>query len=328
MSFNDQKFIYRYEDQFCRMAYPFLRFIGVSNDRLRYNNHFPKSRDPKPPHTWMLGWKHHREKGKVGGRYNTSVTFKDHAIVSGNPVEGEPMVFDLDDGKGWSRVLDAQDGRIEEVVDEEIEMWERSAFEYTAGARFSVVNQTNVKAEAGFMDIASASAESSTTITAETTFGTRAGMERNKRRKFAIQSKLEADDGEKVLYTVEKFRRKIVTPITDVGYLDFGLEFDLWDWAEDGGWLRDSIDEKRNRIKCANIAELLGLMEGDREHEYPNMNGFLDGAQKKEKTWWAAKGTLRFYDWLRDESQRKINLQAQRIQYIENASTMRRQPMN
>ena len=328
MSFNDQQFIYRYEDEFCKRAYPFLRALGVINKRLRYNEHFVLSRDPKPPHAWAMGWKKNKDKHKSKS-YNTRITFKGHAIVGGEVEEGKPTVYDLDDEAGWSRVLDAQDGRLEEIVDEEIELWERSAFEYTAGARFSVVNQTSVKAEASAFDIASASAESVTTISAETSFAARQGMERNKRRKFAIQSKLEADAGEKVLYTVEKFRRKVITPVLDNGYLDFEVEFDLWDWAEDDQkWLRDSIDVGGNRIKCDNVAAILAFMEGKREHEYPNMVGFLPAMRKRRNDWWAAKGTLEFYDWLRNVERRQVSLQGQRVQYIENASTMRRQPLD
>ena len=96
------------------------------------------------------------------------------------------------------------------------------------------------------------------------------------------------------------------------------LTLDLYDWVEENAkWLRDGKDNKRNKVECVNIADLISFLRGERVAEYPNMRGFL-----KRST--AAQS---FIGWLDSDGARSKSL-ARRIVQRDGERTRPQHPLH
>ena len=180
-------------------------------------------------------------------------------------------------------------------IEKSFSLREESWTEYSTRASFEVTNRTSVKAEASAGDIASASAENETITTAKAEFGLDGGSRLERTLIHVAKDHVQVAVGDEVIYWVDVVTRKVVTPVTENGYIEASLVLDLYDWTEKSAkWLRDSIDEKKNRIGCDTIQQLLWFIEGERPAEYPNMRGFL--REMRRHSHWSAKGAVSFYE--------------------------------
>ena len=158
--------------------------------------------------------------------------------------------------------------------------------------------------------------------TASTFFGKTGGGRSVSERTQSIRTELDIPSGARdILASSNVGKRKEITPIVENGYIEADIEINLDDWSEERAkWLRDSKDEKRNRIQCPTIQDLLWFIEGQRLAEYPGMRGFLE--KMRESGGWAAPGTVKFYNWLKHKQNRLVSLAKNRVRVYESAGTV------
>ena len=105
-------------------------------------------------------------------KYKTRIIFDGIDYSGGDEIEGSPIVYDLPDThRGWSEVYRPKAVPISRDIEKSVELDEESWSSYSVNASFEVTNRTTAKAEASVGEIASASVESETTISAKTEFG-------------------------------------------------------------------------------------------------------------------------------------------------------------
>ena len=329
--FSEQKVLFEFEEDFCRRIRPVMVTLGCHH---LWDAPRRQGRNPALPHWWELGAR--KKKGKWPHAYKTRITFQGIDYVDGDPEPGKQQIFDLEDkGRGFLREYDPSRGNaIDEEVEETIELEEETWSTYTVDASFEITNRTTIKAEAKVEAgpaSATASAENETITTAKTSFGMDKGQKKKRVYKHRIlQTVRAASNTRPFTLSVDVSKKKVITPVKETGFLDASLEFDLYDWADQQqGFLKDSTDVGPNRIQCDNIQDLLWFLEGQRVAEYPNMRGYL-GRMKNGAKWHkegkrvsyidsSCQGALDFYNWLKNQENRKQVLLKQKVKVYEAA---------
>ena len=110
---------------------------------------------------------------------------------------------------------------------------------------------------------------------------------------------------------------KEVRPFTDVAYMDCEVDIDLHDWAGDSTSRVAWRGRHDNIIHCANVQDLLWLIEGRRPVEYPNMANFL-----KE----CSAGSRLFYEWLKNRENRRAAIEGQIVRNYPKALNLEVRP--
>ena len=191
-----------------------------------------------------------------------------------------------------------------------------------------ITHKSSIKAEASFGDIAGASATSETTITTSTEFGTGGTVYNSTSRTHSIKTKLIAKAGEIVQYTQEVNEKKIVTPIIQIGLLDFEITINFYDWITNNSWhIRDGIWQGQggNWLTFDTRQALINFFRGRDEREFPNMKHFLwDMEQAANKGDWRAANARDFIYWLENDRNFEVRLEKERVQVFRNAGTLRR----
>ena len=327
-SFNEQRVLYEWEmDNFIPLSLPFLEALGAK--RLQSSAWRREGNDPALPHSFHLGWR----KGRSRHAFKTRAHIRAIDYVDGEPDEGTPVVYQMpDEGRSWSRSYDLNvDGlKVSQKVIAEIKLHDAEWDEYNGSVSFGITNRTSVKAEAsgGVSGIGegSVTAESETTTSLNTSFGTAGGERHESTRMHRDETTVEdIPQGKKILLECDIGKSKSVTEIAENAYIEAEIEFDLYDWAENRApYLKDSIDEGANRIKSNTIQDIIWFIEGQRPAEYPNMRKFLpDMRARAKKGDKVAKGALKFYEWLKDQENRHVRLTRTRVKVSESAGTLR-----
>ena len=328
--FRDQYVISKWEDEACKRLRHWFLAWGVVLERLQYSNGKRQGHDPAFPHEYQLGWGSRNRK-----RYSTFVHFTDGFINSGLIIEKESQVSITPSDRGpWSRKYSTGAVGIDEERTEEVSMKTSKSERYTVSANLEIINTTTTKAEASIGDIASASAENTTTITASAAFGTESETSKSEETKETIKTVIKVPPYSETLLTVERVRTKEITEIIETGYLDLSMKFDLWDPVVTGKrpYLKNSRAGKDVIIRSDSVRDLLDLVEGQRRVEYPNMENFLSDAQKwrshrfggnSKEDWNMWDDCLMTYRWFNDPENRKVELRRQRVRDYESAGEIR-----
>ena len=308
MPFNEQTVLYDYEIEFCERLKPVLKDLGA----LRiWNTSYRKGREAAQPHIWQLGGK----SGDSDWRKKTHVVFDGFFYNEEDPDIGTPIIQMLGEPRViYSRIIDSEVEYVQEINESTasaIEEWEEDEW----GVEFNVTNRTTVKAEAS-AEVggigASASVENETTTSLDTSFAGSSGGRHSKNTSLAIVGTFTVPANRRLLSYAEAQKQQITTPFKVNGYIDHAVKIDLYDWVEENSeYLKDSLDQKKNRIECANLTELRSFLEGERVAEYPNMRHFL-------KT--CSKGSRDFYAWLKDFDARHRQFERTKIVVIEQAT--------
>ena len=317
--YSEEATLYKYEKEYGKRVLPVLRKLGAG--RL-FSKPYRKGRDAALPHSWELGGK----SGDSDWRKKTHIVFEGIDYSGGTQVEGVSQNYDLpDEGRGWSQIYRAGAIPIDQVVNESITLNESVQESYTAEASFEVTNRTSVKAEASLGDIAGASAESETTTTAKASFGTSGGHTKVTTYTHAVATTVHIPVGQAVMVSVDVSKRKVVTPITERGFIEASMKWDLYDWADNrSSYLRGGKDAKKNRIYFDSFQSLLWFLEGQRMAEYPGMKNFLSDMRKlAAKGDREATGALAFYKWIQNKDSRRVELEKERVRIYESAGEVR-----
>ena len=336
---NEQKDWYEFQREFCNRAKPFVHTLGCHhifpNDELiRIGN------DAAFPHHWELG-----KNGDSRKRHpwKTRIVFEAGGYITGEEERGEQQSFDLEanPNAGFYREFDPSEGHeIDEEVEKTIKLHEETWSSYDARVSFDLTNTTTLKADAkagiGGVAEANTSVESVTTSKLGTDFGMDDGKRTVNEINHRVLERVKAPAGSRPFaLSVDVSKKKVITPITEVGYRDCSFFFDLFDWAdEQQPFLRDSIDRGPNIIRCDNIQDLIWFIEGQRPAEYPGMKYYLQrmraGRTKVERgKKWASyidgscAGALDFYEWLKDKETRKAEITKQKVSIYDHAGKVR-----
>ena len=274
MSFNEQKVLFDFEDEFCERIEPFLKDLGIWDNRLEDARRL--GTDKSFPHVWRLSHNWNKDKRK-----RTEIKFKAVSYGDSKREYGETQEFPLPDrNAGWRRRYEPTTVDIHEEIRESFTVMETSESSYDYAVDFNVTNRTWAKAEAkaevGGVG-GSAEAGTETTTSLSTHFG--GGHSESQTKEITKQSNttLSVKVGQVVVAKAVIKGVREVRPFTESAILDFELLFNLYDWLGHKGYL---TNKKRsgNWVWCANIQDLIWLIEGQRVAEYPGMRGFLDGA--------------------------------------------------
>ena len=319
-SFNESQFIFKFEQEFAKGLRYALQKLG---GQYMFDPHF-ESRSDKLPHVIVLGGKGPR------GRRKSLAIFKEYGYRGGEVIEGKRTTFEsVLDGHGWERTIEAPLGGsgIVEHIEDAKELTNRESEAWNVNARFEVTNKTSIKASASLGDIARAEASSETTVTASTEFGAGGTSLREHKRSHKIGTELRAKPGQTVQATVDVSEKKVVTPITQIGLLDFVCTIDFYDWSSKYSWhLRGGIwdRERYKHIDFDSRQQVIDFFRGRNEREFPNMKHFVwDMLQAKNKGDAHARRAHEFVLWLEEDDNFQVELQKERVQTYQNAGTLR-----
>ena len=295
--YNEQAVIFQFEAEFCRRIRPVLKDFGANLDNCgidRQNN------DPELPHWWRFRNNRHHEK-------RTELCFRSISYEGGHRVYGDPQVSTESSGAGGERerIVAPPEG-LTRKVSREVKVREESSTDYHGSVAFSITHRDTLKASAKVgVDGAGAevSGESTTETSLKTDFGWANGQKSAHEVTVRGETTLNIPGGETRILTIDVSRVREVRPFTDVAYLDCELNIDLYDWS---GNYRQYVawrGKHDNIIHCANIQDLLWLLEGQRPVEYPGMRNFLKECSADSRD---------FYKWLHDRENRKAAIEGQR----------------
>ena len=331
--FNEQKVIYEFSHKLVRKLQPLCRALGVPKHRLGWGV-YRQGNETELPHEYLMGWK----EGSSKWKYQTRLTIDGLTYVDDDPIEGEAIVYDLpDDERNWSNAYDLKAIPVTDVIRESIKLHEETWEGYSAEATFNVTNRTAASASVsgGVDGIAEgeASVETETVVEAGGSFGTSGGQNKTREYTREVETTVHREDlraamdlGKSgLIVSVDVFKRKVVTPISERGIIEMSMVLDLYDWTEENRtYLRGGKDEKHNKIKFASFQDLIWFIEGQRMAEYPGMERFLGDMKwlARTKDDKIAKEVLKLYAWLKGKENRRVELAKERVRVYEFAGQL------
>ena len=309
--YSEQEVVFNFEKDFTRRAVPFLADLGAHSmgepvrggDSLEF------------PHCWLA--RYHKNHHK-----RTQIFFNGIAYVGSHRVYGEPEIYEEPSSEAGERErLVAPPEGMQRKVTREVKAREEASSDYKGAVSFAITHTDKVSAKAkggaeGIGEV-EASAESTTQTSLKTDFGWANGQKSARETTLRGETTLNIPGNEVRILTIDVSRIKEVRPFDDIAYLDCELDIDLQDWAGDSSGRVAWRGRHDNIVHCANIQDLLWLMEGRRPVEYPGMTGFLDHC---------SEGTRNFYAWLCDRENRKVAIAGQRTRNFPSALNLEVRP--
>ena len=294
--YNEQEAVFNFEREFTTRSIPFLADLGAHSmgtpSRAGDNLDFP--------HCWFARYhKTHRKR--------TQLFFLNVAYVGSHRDYGEAQVFEEPSQEGGERErLVAPPEGMQRKIAREVKARDESTSDYKGAVSFSITHtdKMSAKGKVGIDGIGDAELqeESSTQTSLKTDFGWANGQRSSREVIKRGELTLNIPGNAIRILTSNLSRIKEVRPFTDVAYLDCELDIDLQDWAGDSS-NRVAWSGKRSTIvHCANIQDLLWLMEGRRPVRYPNMANYLQECNP---------GARQFYDWLKNRENRRTEIEGQ-----------------
>ena len=90
-----------------------------------------------------------------------------------------------------------------------------------------------------------------------------------------MQTTLEIPPHTKVLATVDVVERTVITPVTENAIVDFAIDIDLYNWAENNApYLDGGEDTADNRLHFDNVQDFLDFYDGLHPREHPGMDNY------------------------------------------------------
>ena len=291
--YSEQEVVFNFEKDFTRRAIPFLTELGAHSmgEPIRGGDSLDF------PHCWLA--RYHKEHHK-----RTQLFFCGISYEGGHRVYGDPQIFEepsVEVGE-WERLVAPPEGMQRKVV-REVKAREEVSTDYRGNVSFQITHtdEVSAKAKGGVEGVGEveASAKSTTQTSLKTDFGWANGQKSSRETTLRGETTINIPGNQRRILTIDISKIKETRPFTDIAYLDCELNIDLQDWA---GNISSKVawrGRHQNIIHCANIQDLMWLMEGRRPVEYPGMEKFLETC---------SSGTREFYDWLQDQEQRKVSL--------------------
>ena len=311
MSYNEQEVFFNFEREFTKRSMPFLADLGAHSmgEPIRGEGGLDF------PHCWLA--RYHKTHHK-----RTQLFFLNISYVGSHRVYSEPQISEEPSQESGQRErLVAPPEGMRRKVTREAKAREESSSDYKGAVSFSITHTDKVSAKAkggveGVADV-EASAESTTQTSLKTDFGWAHGQKSAREVTLRGETELNIPGNAVRILTIDVSRIKEIRPFSDIAYLDCELDIDLQDWAGDTSSRVAWRGRHDNIIHCANIQDLLWLMEGRRPVEYPGMKNFL-----KE----CSSGSLDFYAWLHNKENRRAEIEGQRVRTYPSALAIEVRP--
>ena len=300
MSYNEQERILDLEKEFGKYVTPFLIDLGAA-DLYMFER---QGNNPALPHYYRLRNSHNHRK-------RTEVCFKAISYSESNRKYEESQVFEeSSEDTGEREHIVAPPEGLQRKIIREVKSREESSTNYNGSVSFSITHTDKVSAKAkggidGIVE-AEASAESTTQTSLKTDFGWANGQKASTEKTVRGETTINIPGNETRTITTTVSKIKEVRPFHDIAYVDFELDMDLYDWSGNYSSFAAWRGSHNNVIHCANIQDLLWLIEGQRSVEYPGMKDFLSKC---------SDGSKKFYEWLKNKENRKVEILGQRVRY-------------
>ena len=300
MSYSEQSEVLRFEQEFCNYAYPFLVDLGAVLRGPPWTQR--QGTDIALPHWWRL-----RDGNKHSKR--THVVFRSLGYINGDRQYDPPTVYEepSEDAGQRERIVAPPEG-LQRKISREVKDRRESSSDYRGAVSFTIshTDKASAKAKGGIEGVADveASVESTTQETLKTDFGWANGQKAAHEVTIRGETTINIPGNQTRILTASMSRVKEVRAFRDIAYMDCEIDLDLYDWV--GNYCQRAAwrGEHDNVIHCANIQDLIWLMEGGRPVEYPGMNNFLENC---------SEGSRDFHAWLSNRENRRVEIEGQRV---------------
>ena len=119
--------------------------------------------------------------------------------------------------------------------------------------------------------------------------------------------------------------RTVITPVTENAVIDFAIDIDLYNWAENNApYLDGGEDTADNRLHFDNVQDFLDFYDGLHPREHPGMDNYRrDMERKAHRGDRSAKGSLKCYDQLADTANRHVHVDRIHTRKYQTASSVK-----
>lgn len=287
--YNEQTELQHLMYEFARRALPFMHATGYNG---KHPNHVPlrDGHGAEPPFSWWLCSGKHKP-------YRAYVTFDAFDYFPTNEVRGETESFKLkDDNRSVKLEYDHEAISLENTIKDTVKTSKTTDVEIETHAELSVSSSISVSAKAGIEGIGEAEAKTEITTQLSTGFGRKQATSVTDEETKEFEVVVHIAPGERVAVTIELYKSKDVTEITENGYVDFCGYFDYGHAHGDQG-------PNGRYLSFDNRAYLLDVMDAKNRLDFPNITKPLhEGSDQVHK------GVKAFYDWLKDDENFRVIL--------------------
>ena len=319
-AYNEDEVLFNYEQEFCKRFTLVVHVWG--SDLITCGKH---SNEPGLPH-WWGGYSSGHDGDK---RYLSRISFTAFGYFKGDPAVGEPEVMSLpDQGRTITREYPPEAVDVNEQITDTITLTESINEAYTEDTSFETTKGVSASVTAGF-EAGTAGVKASGSVTVEgsievsqgKSFGHSEEQETTKEVTQSIETDVSVPaDSQTILLTIQVGKSRTTYPVQENGYMDFSGCFSLYRWIPKTNheWLHGSIAFDNSTYSADgpgyfcwnNVEHLLEILAGDRDREFPHMDGWLDHVCN-DHSYWANGGACSAYHWLADPQYRHVNLQRQ-----------------
>ena len=254
----------------------------------------------KPPFAWQIGHqvKDHQHHSKLS-QFDGYIVFEAFAY---NPTEthrGETETFKLQDaGRSVKLTYDHEAIDIHQRIQDSVETTESTTEEYETHAELSVTSSVSAEAKAGIEGVAEASVKTETTTSASAGFGQSKKKDDSKKVSKEFEVDVNIKPGQRVGVTVNLYKSRDVTEITESGYMDFSGHFQF------GAYIHHGHKHHIAPLEFANRQYLINLLDGKLQLDFPQWTQPL----------WKDKPEVReFRDWLNNRDNFRVDLKRQEV---------------
>ena len=180
-----------------------------------------------PPFSWQIGHQlrdhhHHSQLGQFDGY----IVFEAFAYNPTVTKRGKTETFKLRDaGRSVKLTYDHEAVDLKQRIKDTVETTERTIDTNETHANISITTSISAEAKAGITGVAEASVSTNTTTSAETGFGQSSERDDSKTVQKEFEVTVDISKGERVGVTVNLYKSRDVTEITESGYMDFSGHF-------------------------------------------------------------------------------------------------------
>ena len=221
--YNEQQYLEQTMHDMSRHMQPLLEKLGYGGQPF-YQLHRVGD-GVKPPFVWQIGfWPGKHKYHKT----NAYLVFEAFAYFPTHTVRGDTESFKLvDEGRSVKLSYPHEAITIHQTIKDTVETTESTSESYETQFSLSVSSSISAEAKAGIEGVGEASVSTSTTTEASTSFGQSGETNNSKTVSKEFEVSVDVDEGQSVSVTVDLFKSRDVTQITESGYLDFSGYIDF-----------------------------------------------------------------------------------------------------
>ena len=296
--YNEQQYLALLMHDIACRARPAFQALGY--DRTLLDPPVRHGSGSTPPFSWQIGHqlKDHHHHSKLG-QFDGYIVYEAFAYNPTKTHRGKTETFKLEDaGRSVKLTYDHEAVDLKQRIKDTVETTERTIDTYETHASLSITSSISAEAKAGIDGVAEASVKTETTTSAEAGFGQSAEVDDSKTVQKEFEVTVDISKGERIGVTVDLYKSRDVTEITESGYMDFSGHFAF------GAYYHHGHKHHVADISFANRQYLIDLLDGKLQLDYP---------QWTESLWKGKPDVKDFRDWLADIENFRVDLKRQEI---------------